>query len=136
MKTLRIVLAALAIVSLAGCWKTTITAGSGGNTSGTPKSDEMNMFFLDGLVGSSNTDVNAMCPGGNATVVVQHTLIDMLITGVCSGLVSPNHVTVYCGEAAAPAPAPAAQLTPAQVDQLVANSNFEEKLTDAVIAAQ
>lgn len=134
MKVVRLSLAVLALASILGCYKTTLTVGSGGNTAGTPKKDEMNMFFIYGLIGSSDTNINSICPGGNATVVVQHTFLDGLISNCSGGLVSPNHVSVYCGEAAAPAPAPSAQLTPAQVDRLVNETNFEEKLVDAVVA--
>ncbi|MBM4279743.1 MAG: hypothetical protein FJ137_02930 [Deltaproteobacteria bacterium] len=127
-KLLRLSLATLAVASLLGCWKTTVTVGQGGNTSGTPKKDEMSLFFVNGLIGTSDTNVSSICPGGNATVVVQRTLLEVLIAVGTVNLVSPNHVTVYCGEEPS-----AAQLSPEQLERLVQETDFEDRLVDAVL---
>ena len=92
------ILAVLALgLALTGCFSHTITVGSGGNTSGEPSATQSNSFFVAGLVGEANIDVGATCPDGNATVVVNHTLINRLLQVLTGSLWAPTTVTIYCG---------------------------------------
>ena len=92
------ILAVLALgLAMTGCFSHTITVGSGGNTSGEPAATSSNNFFVAGLFGEANIDVGATCPDGNATVVVNHTLINRLLQGLTMNLWAPTTTTIYCG---------------------------------------
>jgi len=92
------ILAVLALgLALTGCFSHTITVGSGGNTSGEPSATQSNSFFVAGIFGEANVDVGATCPDGNATVVVNHTLINRLLQVLTGSLWAPTTVTIYCG---------------------------------------
>lgn len=127
MKKAVLLLIGIAMLSLAGCYKHTLTVGSGADTSGSPKVDEMQLFFINGLVGEYNGSVSDACPAGNAIVKMERNIIHALVHYFTWSLVTLEQVQIWCGEGSA-----ARELTLEQKEDLLANSNFSERLKVAV----
>ncbi len=83
------------LVGLAGCYTHRITVGNGGNDK---RSDSMQFFFINGFFGTADVNVRGICGSNNATGEVRMSLLNMLISGCTSGLLTPTQVTVYCGK--------------------------------------
>jgi hypothetical protein len=96
---MNVVLLAVVVASISGCFKYTIKTGNGGDVGGTPDKSEWTLHFIDGLVGEGGVDVQAICNGPNATIKIERNVVDAIIanaTGVF--LVQPSHIDVYCGD--------------------------------------
>jgi hypothetical protein len=98
-KLSRVVLLPLATVVLlggiTGCFTHRITVGNGGHNE---RYDSMQFFFVNGLIGTSDLNIRGICGSDNATVEIRMSLLNMLISGCTSGLITPMQATVYCGE--------------------------------------
>ena len=127
MKKALLLLVGIAMLALSGCYKHTLTVGSGADTAGSPKVDEMQLFFIAGLVGEYNGSVADACPSGNAVVKMERNLIQGLITNFTWNLVTLEQVQIWCGEGGA-----SHELTSEQKEDLLANSNFSDRLKVAV----
>jgi hypothetical protein len=91
------ILTIMALVSLGGCFKHTITMGKGGDMS-KPPLEQKDYYFIYGAVGQSSVNVEQVCKSNNATVVVQETIVDGLIGNcVCGNLLMPQTTQIYCG---------------------------------------
>lgn len=53
-------------------------------------------FFLWGLVGGSEVDLQQMCPSGVAAIEDKASVVDGILTAVTGGLYSPRSVEVRC----------------------------------------
>lgn len=56
-------------------------------------------FFLWGLVGGNDVDLNRMCPSGVAQIQSQSSFGDQLFTVLTGGIYSPMSVSVQCANA-------------------------------------
>ena len=116
-------LAALIVVTLilSACYRHTIHVGNGGLTQNGPSYEKWEFFWLTGLIGKSSTTVNSICPSGNATVEIEASCIDSLVTGFCGGLLSPRTIKVYCGPSGH-------ALNAQEVRWLVDNTDLKERI--------
>lgn len=92
------IFAVASVVSLAvlsGCYTHRITVGKGGHVE---RSARMEMFFLNGLIGTADINARKICGSDNATIEIKHSILNQIIGRCTSGLVTPTQVTVYCGE--------------------------------------
>jgi len=95
MKTLMIMLTVALATS--ACATHTIryknpTVASGGNTKSAKQT-----FFLWGLVGGSEVDLQQMCPNGVAAIEDKASVGDGILTAITGGIYSPRSVEVHCG---------------------------------------
>lgn len=88
------------LVSVTACFRHTIHVGTGApqGTNGVAKYDRMQNFFLLGLVGDPETDVQNICKSNNASIDIRQTFADGLLRGLTFGIYTPDNVAVYCGE--------------------------------------
>ena len=85
----------LLLVPLAGCWEHTIHAGAGAPQA--PKVyDHWEHFWLGGLIGHPEFDLEEMCPSGNATVKVEQSFLNGFVTALTAGIYAPFTTTVRC----------------------------------------
>lgn len=127
MKKALLLMVGIAMLALTGCYKHTLTVGSGADTAGTPKVDEMQLYFINGFVGEYSASINDVCPSGNAVVKVERNAIQGFISAVVYNLVTLEQVQVWCGEGSA-----SRELTSEQKEELLANGDFSERLKVAV----
>ena len=95
MKTAMILLS-LALATSAGCASHHIhyknpTASSSGETKSAKQS-----FFLWGLVGGKEVDLQQMCPNGVAGIDSRSSGGDAIMTALTGGIYSPMSVDVHC----------------------------------------
>lgn len=53
-------------------------------------------FFLWGIAGGDEIDLQALCPAGVAEISSQESFVDALIGGLTAGLYTPRSVEVTC----------------------------------------
>lgn len=114
--------ASLAVLS--GCYTHRITVGKGGHVE---RSDKMEMFFLNGLIGTADINARQICGSDNATIEIKHSILNQIIGGCTSGLVTPTQVTVYCGTSDKRAEM---TLTPEDQRTMVQSKAFMEAVED------
>jgi hypothetical protein len=119
------------LVSVMGCNKYMIKTGAGGDTGSAPKKSEWQMHFVDGLIGEGNFDVQQICGGPDATIKIERSILDGIISSCTGLLVMPSHVDVYCG---AGATAPTAQLPLTQHNAEVIAKSDEFRAATVAIA--
>ena len=100
MKKCSVTLAALTLVasfSLVGCHSYVVKLGRGGDLSQPPRKSEWIHHFLAGWVGKPEVNVSEVCGSEDATVKIEQTLIDGLLTNFTGGVLwHPSHIEVYC----------------------------------------
>jgi len=95
MKKIFSVLIIVALMSLASCATQTFQINPG---AGAPATDDMSLFFINGIGQEVRVDASAICGGSNKIVKVETklTFIDIIISGASGGIVTPRHAKVYC----------------------------------------
>ena len=90
-----IVVALVAILSVAGCFQHTVDVG-GGARHAPVVYDHWEHFWLAGLIGHVRVDVERMCPSGQATIETRQSFLNGLVAGLTSGIYTPTTVRVRC----------------------------------------
>jgi hypothetical protein len=85
------------VVGLAGCYEHTVTVGAGA-PHGPVAYDHWENFWLGGLIGHVQVDVKRICPSGDATIYVQQSFLNGLVSGLTGGIFTPTTVTVRCAD--------------------------------------
>ena len=81
----------------AGCMKTTITTGAPAGAA----SDHKAKFFLYGLVGETNFNVDQICPTGVSKIEESAQFGDLLLSCVTCSIYTPRSVTISCASGSA-----------------------------------
>ena len=128
----------LLALSLAGCYQHTITVGAGAPHAPVVL-DQWEHFWIAGLVGHVDVDVERLCPTGNATVVAKQTFLNGLVSALTSGIYTPTTLRVRCDNGRNAD----VELNAAQVEALVTDASFASwvrvvapERADEVTAAQ
>jgi len=87
-----------AALLLSGCY--TISY-NGNRSAGGSEQSEWDNYFLWGLVGETNVDLQQVCPKGVASWKSQQTFVQGLIGIVTIGIYVPRSVIVQCGSGTA-----------------------------------
>jgi hypothetical protein len=93
MKGLRIV-AALALLSLSGCYHYTIVSGAPASEKSV--SSDWQKFFVLGLVPADTISTQAACPRGVATIETQRSFLNSLVSGITYNLFTPISTKYTC----------------------------------------
>lgn len=111
---------ALALIFAFGCFTHTYHVGKGAPT-GKVVYQKWHSHWLSGLI-STNPDVNIkeLCPSGNATIVDQHTFVNLLIAAFIGIIWYPTTVTVKCADGSTSE----IEISPETAAQIVADDNF------------
>ena len=90
----KIVLAALAVVCISGCYRVTVNTGA----TPAPKTIEKAwaFSFIYGLVPPAEIASKTECPQGVASVVTERSFLNGLVSNITYGILTPIHVTVTC----------------------------------------
>ena len=92
----------LAVVSItsAACYRHTINFGDGAPT-GELLYDHWEHFWIVGLIGDKELDVEEICSSGNATIESRQTFLNGLVAALTSGIYAPRTLRLRCegGEA-------------------------------------
>jgi len=83
------------LVPLAACYEHTVTVG-GGAPAAPVVYDHWQQFWLAGLIGHTQVDVQEMCPSGRATIVAKQTFLNGLVSALTSGIYTPTTLRVRC----------------------------------------
>ena len=87
------VLAVFAMVMLVGCYTNEHIVGTGAATGYTESAKQW--YLLYGLLPLNNVDTKAMSGAAqNYKIITQQSVVDMVITGLTAGLLSPRTVKV------------------------------------------
>ncbi|MEE8441704.1 MAG: hypothetical protein V3S41_08290 [Spirochaetia bacterium] len=87
------ILAVLAMTMLAGCYTNEHIVGTGAATGYTESAKQW--YLLYGLLALNNVDTKAMSGAAqNYKIITQSSVVDMVITGLTFGLLSPRTVKV------------------------------------------
>ena len=128
----------LLALSLVGCYQHTITVGAGAPHAPVVL-DQWEHFWIAGLVGHVDVDVERLCPTGNATVVAKQTFLNGLVSALTSGIYTPTTLRVRCDNGRNAD----VELNAAQVAALVTDASFARwvrvvapERVDEVTAAQ
>ncbi|MCH2042233.1 MAG: Bor family protein [Saccharospirillaceae bacterium] len=90
-------IAASAIVALAGCSTVTIHPKSAAKLSSNPTFEESQTFYLWGLVGENRINVSEICGSkGPLQMQTQQTFVDGLLGGITLGIYAPHTAKVWC----------------------------------------
>jgi hypothetical protein len=85
---------ALALLASAGCFRTTVLTGL---PEGDKKIDlPWQKSFVFGLVPPDTINARPTCPNGVAKVMVEHTFLNVLVSGLTGNLFTPIHPVVTC----------------------------------------
>lgn len=84
------------IVAATGCATHTIQYKNPSVPANGPAQSAKQSFFLWGLVGGGNVDLQQMCPAGVSQIQSQKGVGDQILTAVTGGLYSPMTVDVRC----------------------------------------
>ncbi len=83
------------LLPVAACYEHTVTVGAGA-----PQApmvyDHWENFWLAGLIGHIQVDVEKMCPSGNATIEAKQTFLNGLVSALTSGIYTPTTLQVRC----------------------------------------
>jgi len=90
-----ILLGLTATLGTAGCFRHTVDVG-GGARHAPVVYDRWEHFWLAGLVGHVQVDVERLCPSGQATIEARQSFLNGLVTGLTSGIYAPTTVRVRC----------------------------------------
>jgi hypothetical protein len=93
MKGIR-VLAALALLSLSGCYRYTIVTGA--PAADKTVSSNWQKFFVLGLVPADTIQTRAECPSGVAQFETQRSFLNSLVTGITYNLFTPISTKYTC----------------------------------------
>ena len=86
---------ALLLLTLTACYEHTITTGAGA-PHGPVVYDHWENFWLGGLIGEAEYDIQEICPSGDATIEAYQSFLNGLVTGLTGGLYSPTTVKIRC----------------------------------------
>jgi len=85
----------LLAVMTSGCYEHTITVGAGAPR-GPVIYDHWENFWLGGLIGHTQVDVEQVCPSGDATIVAKQTFLNGLVAGLTGGIYTPTTLEIRC----------------------------------------
>ena len=85
---------AAAGIALCGCYRVTVLTSAA--PAATVVDKPWQMSFVDGLIPPPELNTREQCPNGASKVVVEHSFLNGLASGITWGIVSPIHVTVTC----------------------------------------
>ncbi len=134
----RMLASTMLVLTVAGCYEHTITVGAGAPHAPVVL-DQWEHFWIAGLIGHVDVDVERMCPSGNATVIAKQTFLNGLVSALTSGIYTPTTLRVRCenGRRAD------VDLNAADVEALVTDASFAGWVRavapdrmDEVVAAQ
>jgi hypothetical protein len=109
------------LVVAAGCFTHTVRIG-GGASDEPVAYDQWEHFWILGLVGHKEVDVQQICPGGRATLVARQSFLNGLVSVLTSGIYTPTQLTIRCpGVQAA-----TIELEADDVQRIVADPRFQE----------
>jgi hypothetical protein len=91
---MRTLAALAAVIALSGCYTVRYQTQT---PAGARVHEERESFFLWGLVGAADVDLDAICPEGPAVWQNEANFVDGLLTLITFGLYAPRTVTVWCG---------------------------------------
>lgn len=94
MKRVSSVVAVALVVALAGCYHAIIDTGR--TPSGQTIDQPWAMSFVGGLIPPPVVETMSQCPNGVARVETQHSVLNVIVGGITSGIVTPMHITVHC----------------------------------------
>jgi hypothetical protein len=60
--------------------------------------DRWEHFWIAGLVGHTQLDLERLCPSGRATIEARQTFLNGLVAGLTSGVFTPTTLRVRCGD--------------------------------------
>jgi hypothetical protein len=88
----------IALIALStGCYRATINTGRA--PSGEAIQQDWAHSFIGGLVPPATVEAASRCPNGVASVVTQHSFLNMVAHAVTFGIYSPMTITVQCAAA-------------------------------------
>ncbi len=97
MKKMKLALVALGVAFAAtGCATHTINYKNPTAQSGGPTQSVKQSFFLWGLVGGSEVDLDRVCPTGVSQIQSRTGVGDQIFTWITGGIYSPMSVDVSC----------------------------------------
>ncbi len=91
-------LGALVLVLASGCYRTTYVTGMG---MGGPVAQERVNFFLFGIIGEADVDVQELCPDGVGWMQNRMSFVDLLLGLVTLNLYAPRTVELHCSKGTA-----------------------------------
>lgn len=119
-------LAAVLLLPLAGCYAHTVHTGSGAPR-GPVVYEEWEHFWIVGLIGHERIDVREICRSGDATIRVEQSFLNGLVSAVTSGIYSPLTTKVRCRDGRRSR----LELSDGEVERLVNDPDFRAWLEEA-----
>jgi hypothetical protein len=90
---------ALSVILATGCSTVTISRKGTGRVSSDPTWEASKPFFLGGLIGQSDIDVNQICgKRGVRQMQTQDTFLDSFLTIITIAIYAPRTAKVWCGK--------------------------------------
>lgn len=83
------------LAAVAGCYEHTFHTGAGAPR-GPVVYDHWENFWIAGLVGHHEYDLDEICPSGNATVEGYQSFLNGLVSGLTGGIYTPTTLRIRC----------------------------------------